>query len=66
MLTRDRAHVWWFHRVSGMMTHNLARVWWCGRVSGMMSQLSGMMGQAMPAEDVLLGRLEQTRETIEK
>jgi hypothetical protein len=31
-----------------------------------MNQFSAMMGQQMPAEDVLLGRLEQTRETIEK
>jgi len=32
----------------------------------MLNQFSGMMGQQMPPEDMLLGRLEQTRETIEK
>lgn len=31
-----------------------------------MSQFSGMMGQEPGAEDMLLGRLEQTREVIEK
>jgi hypothetical protein len=34
----------------------------------MLNQFSGLMGQQgdAPAEDVLLSRLEQTRDTIEK
>lgn len=39
------------------------------RFSGMINQFSGLMGggqDGQPAEDQLLKRLEQTRDTIEK
>ncbi|TFJ85453.1 hypothetical protein NSK_002963 [Nannochloropsis salina CCMP1776] len=36
------------------------------KFSGLMSQFGSMMGQAPGAEDALLGKLDQTRDTIEK
>lgn len=36
------------------------------RFSGLISQVSGMMGGQMPSEEMLLGRLEATREVIER
>lgn len=36
------------------------------RFSGVLSQVSAMMGGQMPSEEMLLGRLEQTREVIER
>jgi arsenite-transporting ATPase len=36
------------------------------KFSGLMSQFGGMMGQPPGAEDALMGKLEQTRDTIEK
>uniref|UniRef100_A0A7S2AZ07 ATPase ASNA1 homolog n=1 Tax=Florenciella parvula TaxID=236787 RepID=A0A7S2AZ07_9STRA len=36
------------------------------RFSGLFTQMQGMMGPDMPSEDMLLGKLEQTREVIER